>query len=226
MQRSPYRGRTDTATATLLLYFSRSCLIRLMDSHSHGRSCACPHHHKTEPSGSRAGWWSAVLPILACAICPGCIATYAKVLSALGVGFALTESQHLWLLAICVLVSIAIGFREVRTTRRPEPLVLTLLGCVVLVGVHRFAEDTSWARLTWLGVAFLLAGALWGHRVRLAQARHHAPPEGGDMQAGLAHRPEPLQGRHSSDDASSRVHHVHARTPRVGPLAAVAKRAS
>lgn len=197
-------------------------MIRLMAlSHSHGRSCACPHHHKMAPSGSRAAWWSALLPILACAICPGCIATYAKVLSALGVGFALNESQHLGLLAICVLVSFAIGVREVRTTRRSEPLVLTLLGCVVLVGVHRFAEDTPWSRLTWLGVAFLLAGALWGHRVRLAQARHHAQPTVDDVQAGPGRVPR----RRPSDDASGRVHHVHAHEPKLG-LVVQTKRAS
>ncbi|MBX3226969.1 MAG: hypothetical protein KIT84_40975 [Labilithrix sp.] len=114
------------------------------------------------------------MPILACALCPGCIATYAKVLSALGIGVALSETQHLWLLLGCIAFSLGFGVRELRVTRRYGPLLLTTSGCAVFLVVHAFGEDVGLAGLSWLGVALLVAGAVWGHRVRLGHRRDRA----------------------------------------------------
>ena len=96
------------------------------------------------------------------------MATYAKLLSALGVGVALTESQHLGLLVGCVVLSLGLGLREVRTTHRWEPLAVTTLGCAMLVASH-VAGESPW--LTWTGVGLLFVGGIWGHRIRLRRRR-------------------------------------------------------
>ena len=102
-----------------------------------------------------------VVPLLACAVCPTCLATYAKVLSFLGVGLSLTESTHEVLLAVAVMVSLAVSGWRSRRLRRLGPLLLTATGCALLVLGHALDEDPV---LTWTGVAVLLAGGLWERR--------------------------------------------------------------
>lgn len=143
-----------------------------MDHPGHGKNCGCPHHHSSIATKSSAGAWSVLLPILACAVCPGCLATYAKLLSAVGIGVALTESQHLGLLLGCVGLSLAVGLREIRTTRRRGSFVVTLAGCTSLLAAHFLGEPSS---LTWGGVALLFAGGVWGH---LARYQGRRPPRG------------------------------------------------
>lgn len=104
-------------------------------------------------------------------MCPGCLATYAKVLSALGIGLELSETHHLWLLLGCITLSLGFGAREVRATGRAGPMVVTSAGCAVLLAVHVIGENVGMARLSWLGVALLLGGAIWGHRAASARRR-------------------------------------------------------
>lgn len=147
-----------------------------MDERAHGESCNCRHHpqHRHTAPSSKAGRvtpWSSLLPALACAVCPACLATYAKVFSALGVGIALTESQHLWMLVACVTFSLLFGGWEARRTRRFAAFGLTSAGCATLVAAHLAGESRG---LGWLAMALLLCGAVWGHRLR-ARARATGP---------------------------------------------------
>lgn len=147
--------------------------------HEHGHACDCARHRAlaARPAAARpAGALSLLLPILACAVCPSCITTYAKVLSGLGVGFALTESQHVALLVVCVAVSIGAAARDFARDRRRAPLALTVGGCVVLVAAH-VAEARAPSWLPWAGAALLLAGGAFSHWARrVAQARASALP--------------------------------------------------
>ncbi|WP_375759002.1 MerC family mercury resistance protein [Corallococcus exercitus] len=124
--------------------------------------CDCAHHRRQEAGSSPAevpgSRWAALAPILACAVCPACLATYAKVLSFLGVGVSLTESTHHLLLVIAVGVSLGASAWKALRLHRWGPLLVTVLGCALLVTGHALDEDPV---LTWGGVAVLLGGALW-----------------------------------------------------------------
>lgn len=148
-----------------------------MDAHhSHGHSCACDHHHEAPGASRNSAIWSTLLPILACAVCPGCIASYAKILSIVGVGIALSETQHLGLLVVCISLSLGVGLREARMTRRWGPLLVNVLGCTVLVAIHAMGEQSAPPWSSWCGIVLLLGGAVWGHRIRLALRRSSPPP--------------------------------------------------
>jgi hypothetical protein len=136
-------------------------------------ACDCPAHRRastTPEATSKLGRWSLLLPLLACAICPACLATYAKLLSLLGVGVGMTESQHLLVLGAAVLVSVIVsGLRSWRS-KRWWPISLALLGAT-LIGVGHSVEALH--ALEWAGVLVLLIGGLSEH-LRL---RAHTRPE-------------------------------------------------
>ena len=141
--------------------------------------CDCAHHrrHETERScpeelpGSR---WAALAPVLACAVCPACLSTYAKVLSLLGVGVTLTESTHHILLVLAVCVSLGASFWKARRRHQWGPLWVAILGCALLAMGHARDEDPV---LTWSGVVVLLVGGLWERQAgrRVAASRGGAP---------------------------------------------------
>ncbi|MBL8608269.1 MAG: hypothetical protein JNL38_13175 [Myxococcales bacterium] len=145
------------------------------DGGHHHHACDCAHHRAARPGARRAGALSWALPILACAVCPSCITTYAKVLSGLGLGFALTEAEHVALLVVCVAVSLGAAVRDLTRDRRAGPFAATAGGCAALVASH-LAEPHAPAWLPWVGAALLLVGGAWGHwGRRLARARAGAP---------------------------------------------------
>jgi hypothetical protein len=174
---SPWRSagyRMQHVTATKLPYSERSALVALMEAHPfHGPSCACRHHHHQPASDAprKGAVWSALLPVVACAVCPGCLASYAKILSTVGVGIALSETQHLGLLVVCIALSLGVGLREARTVPRWGPFVVNILGCGLLVAVHQMGEQTAPPWLSWSGIVLLLGGVVWGHRTRFAFRR-------------------------------------------------------
>jgi hypothetical protein len=122
-------------------------------------SCDCPAHRHSPPKPS-AGAWSVLLPIIACAVCPACLATYAKLFSVFGVGFGLSDSQHLLLLTVAVLVSLGVSsFRSWRS-KRWWPIATAGFGAALIVAGH-VAGDLH--QLEWAGVAVLLVGGLREH---------------------------------------------------------------
>ena len=119
----------------------------------------------SSPSAVRRSWLrslavvpGAVLALLPSATCPACIAAYAGVLSAVGLGFLFNER----VLAPLIIVFLAIGAASVawstRSHRRAGPLVATLSGSAALV-----AGRLLWSAptLVYGGVALLVLASLW-----------------------------------------------------------------
>ena len=133
-------------------------------------SCDCPAHRHA-PTKSKLGGWSLLLPLLACAICPACLATYAKLLSVLGVGVGMTESQHLLVLSTAVLVSIVVSALRSWRSKRWWPIAFALAGAVLIVIGH---AARSLHELEWAGVLMLLVGGLREHFKLRAHAARQA----------------------------------------------------
>ena len=139
----------------------------------------------------RPGQWArslallpgALLPLLPSATCPACIAAYAGVLFAIGLGFLFDER----VLAPLIVAFLAVGLVSVAWStvrhRRAGPLVATVLGSAAVVT----------GRLVWSlpavlsgGVALLIGASLWNLwlkrprqeplvRLRLARKEGTAP---------------------------------------------------
>lgn len=132
--------------------------------HAEDDSCPCPAHGGTKQGPVNAGPWSALLPVLVCALCPACLATYAKLLSVLGVGFSLSESQHLVLLSLAIGCSVGMSSWRSWRTQRVWPLGVALLGAA-LVSLGHVAGDLH--ELEWVGVGVLFIGGFSEHaRIR------------------------------------------------------------
>jgi len=125
-------------------------------------ACGCGAQHAAHGEGSaRSGWVGALLAVLACALCPACLTTYAKLLSVLGMGVGLDAAAHERLLPAALVASIAIsGWRSWRT-RRAWPLLAAVLGSSLVALAHGVDELHA---LEWLGMLVLVAGAVAEHR--------------------------------------------------------------
>jgi hypothetical protein len=138
--------------------------------HVHGEGCGCDIRSlRVKPSamsqqGTFRGFVGQVLPALACAVCPACLATYAKALSVAGVSAWLSESQHLGFLTVAVAFSLVFGVRRARKLGRWEPFGFTVLGCALLVLAHLY-DDAPWP--TWAGLVALFVGGVYGQRLTI-----------------------------------------------------------
>lgn len=133
--------------------------------HEHSHACDCAAHRAPKTTAPNAGMWSAILPVLACAVCPACLTTYAKLFSVLGVGFGLSEFHHLVLLVVAISASIGVSAWR---TRRVWPIAIALTGSA-LVATGHLAGDLH--AVEWAGVLLLLVGGLTEHfRLRRQQA--------------------------------------------------------
>jgi hypothetical protein len=140
----------------------RSLLI-----HAHGDDCGCGHDHAHRMEPRFSGAWAALAPVLACAVCPACVSTYAKAFAIVGVGAALSARQHLVLLAVAVSASIAVSAYRTWRSQRAWPLVVALAGCGVLVTGH-LLDHGAW--LEWSGMATLVVGGLLEQRAARRRA--------------------------------------------------------
>ncbi|TKC99024.1 MerC family mercury resistance protein [Polyangium fumosum] len=116
----------------------------------------------------RSSFLSVVLPVLACAVCPTCLGAWAQALSALGVGFVVTEAQHHALLVVAVAVTLMVSVRRYARTHRKGPLALSLAGSVGLVASHLLGEIEA---LAWASIGVLVAASIWQHRASPSHAR-------------------------------------------------------
>jgi copper chaperone len=100
----------------------------------------------------------ALLPLLPSATCPMCLAAYAGVLSAVGLGFLFNER----VLGPLIVVFLTIGIFSVawstRSHRRLGPLVVTVVGSGVVVA-GRLVWNIPMALYT--GVGLLVGASLW-----------------------------------------------------------------
>jgi hypothetical protein len=120
--------------------------------------CTCAAHRRE--SVSTTSWWGTLLPLLACAICPACLTTYAKLFSVAGVGVGLGETAHLILLGVAMVSSLVVSAWRSHRTRQAWPLALASLGVSLVLAGHCLGE-VPW--LEWGGIATLLAGGLTEH---------------------------------------------------------------
>jgi hypothetical protein len=135
--------------------------------HPYAQACDCAAHRAPKAAAQDAGLWSVILPILACAVCPACLTTYAKLFSVLGVGFGLSETHHLVLLVVAISASIGVSAWRSWRTWRIWPIAVALTGSA-LVATGHLAEDLH--MLEWAGILTLLTGGLTEHfRLRRRQ---------------------------------------------------------
>lgn len=135
--------------------------------HAHEDGCCGNHGHA---HSDRASWWGSILPILACAVCPTCLGVWAQVFSAVGVGVAITETQHHLLLGAAIVVTLGVSVvRFVRTQLR-GPFALTIIGCAFLTVSHLLAEESH--LLSWLSIAVILGASLWQRRLERHGTSH------------------------------------------------------
>jgi hypothetical protein len=94
---------------------------------------------------------------------------HAKLLSLLGVGVGMTESQHLLVLATAVLVSIVLSALRSWRSKRWWPVAFALSGAALIIMGHAVP---SLHELEWAGVLVLLVGGLREHfKLRAHAAR-------------------------------------------------------
>ena len=137
----------------------------------HDGACDCGHDHAHPVERRSSAAWGALAPVLACSVCPACIATYAKVLATVGVGAALSEREHTVLLAAAVAISIGSSAHRTWRSGRAWPLLVALAGCGWLVLGHLLSR----AGLEWLGMGTLLIGGVLEHQAARRRARGARP---------------------------------------------------
>ena len=138
--------------------------------HEHGCCGGHRRDHRRGARGSgpvRSSLVGAILPVLACAVCPTCIGAWAQALSAVGVGFVMSETQHQILLVLAVGVTLFVSGRRYARSRRKGPLALALAGCVGLVASHLLGENQV---LAWSSIVVLVAASIWQERARARKA--------------------------------------------------------
>jgi hypothetical protein len=125
--------------------------------HGDSAACDCCRHVPAEAPEASAGIWSALLPVLACAVCPACLATYTKLLSLVGVSFGFDEALHDLLMAVALALSLGVSTWRSSSTGRAWPLLLAVGGSALVAGGHLLGELHV---LEWAGVLVLLTGGL------------------------------------------------------------------
>ncbi len=100
----------------------------------------------------------ALLSLLPSAICPACIAGFAGVLSAVGLGFLLSERVLAPLIGLFLALGLASVAWSTRSHRRAGPLVTTGLGSAAVI-----LGRVIWSvpLVLYGGVALLVAASLW-----------------------------------------------------------------
>lgn len=100
----------------------------------------------------------ALLALLPSATCPACIAAYAGVLSAVGVGFLFDEQVLAPLIVGFLVVGLATVAWSTRSHRRPGPLLVTTVGSAAVV-----AGRLVWSlpAVTYVGAALLVGASIW-----------------------------------------------------------------
>ena len=110
-------------------------------------------------------WWrslavmpAAVLSLLPSATCPACVAAYAGVLSAFGLGFLFDAQTIGPIIGAFLVTGILSVATSIRIHRRRGPLVASLVGATGIV-----AGRLAWSvpPLTYAGAAILIGASLW-----------------------------------------------------------------
>lgn len=100
----------------------------------------------------------AVLALLPSATCPACVAAYAGVLSAVGLGFLFDERVLAPLIGVLLVLGVASVGYSTRSHRHPGPMAVTLVGSGAVVA-GRLLWDIP--PVLYGGVALLVGASLW-----------------------------------------------------------------
>lgn len=106
---------------------------------------------------------AALLSLVPTATCPLCLSAYAGVLSAVGLGFLLTDRVLAPLIVVFLLAGLASVAWSMRTHRHAGPFVATLAGSVGVVA-GRLVWDVPLVLYT--GVMLLLVASLWNVAIK------------------------------------------------------------
>ncbi len=124
-----------------------------------------PHERRPAGRPEGRGWIrslavlpGALLALLPSATCPACLAAYAGLVSALGLGFLFNERVLAPLIGIFLSIGIVSVAWSTRTHRRLGPLVVTAVGSGVVVA-GRLLWNVPIALYT--GVGLLVGASLW-----------------------------------------------------------------
>lgn len=131
----------------------------------HGAACSCEHHRAPSAVGAGSRFGAALLPALACAFCPACLTTYAKLFSVLGVSVGLDVAVHQRLMVAALGVSIGISAWRAYQRRRAWPLLVAVVGTALVSLGHALGELHA---LEWGGMLVLFGGA-WAEHYRLSR---------------------------------------------------------
>ncbi len=101
---------------------------------------------------------AAVLPLLPSFSCPVCVAAYAGLLSALGLGFLLTDRVQRPLIVAFLIVSVASVGWAGRQYQSVGPSILVLLGSAAIIAGRLVWSVTP---ALYVGVVCLVAGTVW-----------------------------------------------------------------
>src|SRR5262245_40116393 len=112
--------------------------------------------------------WSGWLPVMACAFCPVCVGAYTGVLSAIGLGFLVSERVHTWLLIGAVGIAVTSAGLATRRHKTPAPMVIAVAGAAAALAGHLLSDIHA---LVYSGVALLGAASIWNARIGRRLAR-------------------------------------------------------
>jgi hypothetical protein len=107
---------------------------------------------------SWAGLPGVIAAVLPKATCPLCVAAYAGAVSALGLGFLLTDRVLNPMIVVSLVVSVGgVGWNAWQS-HQPVPLIMAGAGAVSVI-LGRMVWNTS--VLVYAGVALMVAASLW-----------------------------------------------------------------
>jgi len=112
--------------------------------------------------------------MLACAVCPACLATYTKLLSLAGVSIGFDEALHQLLMAVALTVSVGVSAWRSWRTGRAWPVLLAVGGSALVAGGHLLGDLHA---VEWAGVLVLLAGGVSEHFRLRRRVAHGLSPD-------------------------------------------------
>lgn len=105
--------------------------------------------------GPALQFWSVVLPVLKCALCPACLSILGGIFAGARLGFVGSERFHGALLAAALLADLFILRAAMKHHQSRWPLAMCLCGSAVALMGHLFAEP-----LEYVGFALLMGAAV------------------------------------------------------------------
>ena len=114
-------------------------------------------------------WWSFILPVLKCALCPACLSLFGGVFAGARLGFLGDERLHEVVIGAALVADVLILGAAFRHHRFPWPLAACGLGALLIVAGHL----THVSPIEVSGFIVLIVAAFWNWRVLRKHHREH-----------------------------------------------------